>query len=316
MPFYYDFERPIESLEEDIDKLKAKLAGGDRPGDVREKLDRLESRLTEKKKEIYLNLSPWQRVQMARHPMRPTSVQILPHLFEDLIEFHGDRKFRNDLAVLTGVGRLSGKTVIASLQAKGKGTQENIRRNFGMAHPEGYRKALRMFELAERWGHPILVLVDTPGAYPGLEAEERGQAEAIASNLLEMSRLTVPIIGIILSEGGSGGALGVGVADRMYMLENAIYSVISPEGCSAILWKDAGRAAEAAGALRVTADDLLKLGIVDGIVPEPLGGAHRDIVACSQEIKRTVESALAELIRIPPDERRSRRQARFRKFGC
>lgn len=312
MPFYYDFEQPIESLEEDVEKLRERLAQGE---SVEEKLQKLNARLTDKKKEIYSSLTPWQRVQMARHPMRPTVPQFLPHIVDDFIELHGDRGFRDDQAVITGLGRLGGKTVMMSMQARGKTTQENMRRNFGMAHPEGYRKALRIFETAERLGCPILSLVDTPGAYPGLAAEERGQAEAIARNLAVMSQLRVPVISLIISEGGSGGALGVAVADRIYMLENAVYSVISPEGCAAILWKDAARASQAAEALKVTAEELLRLGIIDGIVPEPLGGAHRDVISCSKEIRRTLEAALSECMGIPADELRARRLARFRNFG-
>lgn len=313
MPFYYDFEQSIEALDEDVEKLKEQLARGE---DVREKLEKLERRLDEKKNEIYANLTPWQRVQMARHPMRPTALQFLPHLVDDFVELHGDRGFRDDPSVITGLGRISGKTLVMALQAKGKGTQENLRRNFGMSHPEGYRKALRLFNMAERLGCPILSLVDTPGAYPGLAAEERGQAEAIARNLLEMSELGVPVITVIISEGGSGGALGLAVADRIYMLENAIYSVISPEGCAAILWKDAARASEAAGALKLTAEELLKLGIVDGIVPEPMGGAHRDVISCAKEIRRTLESALADIQSVPAEELGRQRRARFRKFGA
>lgn len=312
MPFYYDFEQPIESLDEDIERIKAQLAQGE---DVREKFEKLEKRLLEKKREIYSNLTPWQRVQMARHPMRPTVFQYLPHLMEDFIELHGDRGFRDDPSMIAGIGRIAGRTLMATMQAKGKGTQENIRRNFGMPHPEGYRKALRVFHLAERLGCPILSLVDTPGAYPGLAAEERGQAEAIARNLLEMSDLSVPVITVILSEGGSGGALGIAVADRIYMLENSIYSVISPEGCAAILWKDAARAPEAASALKVTAEELLRLGMIDGIVPEPLGGAHRDVIGCAKEIRRTIESALTDVSGFTPEIMIQQRHLRFRKFG-
>ncbi|OGH63898.1 MAG: acetyl-CoA carboxylase carboxyltransferase subunit alpha [Candidatus Lindowbacteria bacterium RIFCSPLOWO2_02_FULL_62_12] len=312
MPFYYDFEQPIESLDEDVEKLKQQQAAGQ---DVRERLDKLEARLLEKKREVYANLTSWQRVQLARHPMRPGALQILPHLLDDFLELHGDRQFRDDPAVVTGLGRLGGKTLLVAAQAKGKGTQVTLRRNFGMAHPEGYRKALRIFETASRLGCPILTIVDTPGAYPGLAAEERGQAEAIARNLLEMSDLGAPILTVIISEGGSGGALGLAVADRIYMLENAIYSVISPEGCAAILWKDAARAPEAAGALKLTADELLKMGLIDGIIPEPLGGAHRDVIQSANEIRRTLELALADVLQAPVDELCRRRRKRFRTIG-
>ncbi len=312
MPFYYDFEHPIESLEEDVEKLNARNAQGE---DVREKLEKLRARLDEKKRDVYSNLTAWQKVQMARHPMRPTVLQILPHVIDDFLELHGDRGFRDDPAVMTGMGRLGGRTLLMAIQVRGKTTQENIRRNFGMPHPEGYRKSLRIFQTAERLACPILTLVDTPGAYPGLAAEERGQAEAIARNLLEMSRLNVPIVTVILSEGGSGGALGLAVADRVYMLENAVYSVISPEGCAAILWKDAARAAEAASALKLTADELLKLGVIDGIVPEPMGGAHRDVITCGKEIRRTLETAFEDLSREPALELGKRRRMRFRTFG-
>lgn len=312
MPFYHEFEQPIEALDEDVEKLKSRAAQGE---DVQEKLQKLEERLLEKKREIYSNLTPWQRVQMARHPMRPTVLQLLPHLCDDFIELHGDRIFRDDPSILTGIGRFSGKTLLMAMQVKGKGAQENIRRNFGMPHPEGYRKALRIFESAERLGHPILTLVDTPGAYPGLSAEERGQAEAIARNLLEMSQLRVPLISIIVSEGGSGGALALAVADRIYMLENSIYSVISPEGCAAILWKDAARAPEAAGALKVTSAELLSMGLIDGVIAEPLGGAHRDMIVAAKEIRRTVEAALGDLEREPLNELLKKRRARFRSMG-
>lgn len=312
MSFYYDFESSIEILEQDLEELKLQLANG-KP--VREKIQSLENVLTEKKKEIYGHLTSWQRVQMARHPMRPTILQLLPHLLDDFMELHGDRNIRDDLAIVTGLARIDGKTFFIALQAKGKGTQENLRRNFGMAHPEGYRKARRIFEMAERFGYPMLTLIDTPGAYPGLAAEERGQAEAIARNLMTLSKLKVPILSVIVSEGGSGGALGMAVTDRLYMLENAIYSVISPEGCAAILWKDAARAPDAAEALKMTAEELLSLGIIDGIIPEPLGGAHRDVVSCAAEIRRTLQSTFKDLMLEPAERLQERRHLRFRKYG-
>ncbi|MBI4179904.1 acetyl-CoA carboxylase carboxyltransferase subunit alpha [bacterium] len=329
MFFYHDFEQPIEALDRELESLQEEKSAG-RPASgtpalgaaerlirpVDERIRKLDAELAGKKQEIYGNLSPWQRVQMARHPMRPTVQQMMTHIVDDFVELHGDRCFGDDQAVITGIGRIDGKTAVMAVQAKGKGTQENLRRNFGMSHPEGYRKARRMFEMAERFGCPVVTLIDTPGAYPGLAAEERGQAEAIAVNLMALSDLAVPVISVIVSEGGSGGALGLGVADRIYMLENAIYSVISPEGCAAILWKDAARAQEAASALKMTADELLKLGIIDGVIPEPLGGAHRGLESAAAEIRRTLQAAMTELSREPLDRMRDSRRARFRRYGA
>src|SRR5207244_779944 len=269
-----DFERPLLELERQIEELKR--VAGEGAVDVAKELQPLEQKLSELRVQIYRNLTPMQRVQVARHPKRPYALDYLRSVFSDFVELHGDRLFRDDPAIVGGWARLDGQTVMAIGHQKGRDTKENLRRNFGMAHPEGYRKALRLMKLAEKFHAPVVTLVDTPGAYPGIGAEERGQAEAIAHNLLEMAGLRTPILTAIIGEGGSGGALGVGLGDRVLMLENAVYSVISPEGCAAILWKDASQRERAAEALKITAQDLLQLGVIDEIVPEPPGGAHAD----------------------------------------
>src|SRR5256885_700825 len=269
-----DFERPLLELERQIEELKR--VAGEGAVDVAKELQPLEQKLAELRVQIYRSLTPMQRVQVARHPKRPYALDYLRSVFSDFVELHGDRLFRDDPAIVGGWARLDGQTVMAIGHQKGRDTKENLRRNFGMAHPEGYRKALRLMKLAEKFHAPVVTLVDTPGAYPGIGAEERGQAEAIAHNLLEMAGLRTPILTAIIGEGGSGGALGVGLGDRVLMLENAVYSVISPEGCAAILWKDASQRERAAEALKITAQDLLQLGVIDEIVPEPPGGAHAD----------------------------------------
>ncbi|MDP6685485.1 MAG: acetyl-CoA carboxylase carboxyltransferase subunit alpha, partial [Candidatus Omnitrophota bacterium] len=269
-----DFEKPILELEMKIKELKALAADGsiDLSGEIKT----LESRLGKVKKEVFESLTPWQKIQLARHPQRPYTIDYIHMIMADFIELCGDRMFYNDLALVGGFAKIDGEKILILGHQKGKDTKENLMRNFGSAHPEGYRKAMRLMQLAEKFNVPVVTFVDTPGAYPGIGAEERGQANSIAHNLREMIGLKVPIVVIVIGEGGSGGALGIGIGDRVYVMENAYYSVISPEGCAAILWKDRLKAPEAAKVLKLTAKDLIKSGIIDGEIPEPLGGAHRD----------------------------------------
>src|SRR5574337_707983 len=269
-----EFEKPLLELERQIDELKR--LGEEQELGVADELEGLERKLDELRDGIYGSLTPIQRVQVARHPRRPYTLDYLSTIFTDFIELHGDRLFMDDPAIVGGWARLDGQSVMVIGHQKGRDTKENLKRNFGMPHPEGYRKALRLMHLAARFGAPVVTLIDTPGAYPGLGAEERGQSEALARNILEMSALATPIVAAVIGEGGSGGALALGVADRLLMLENSVYSVISPEGCAAILWKDAGQRARAAEALKLTAEDLLRLKIADEIIPEPKGAAHLD----------------------------------------
>jgi acetyl-CoA carboxylase carboxyl transferase subunit alpha len=305
-----DFERPLLELETRIEALR----GEGRPTSELE-ARRLEDRLQRLQRKVFGRLTAWQRVQLARHPRRPYTLDLIPLLTEDFVELHGDRLFGDDHAVVGGLARLDGRPIVVMGHQKGRDTEEKLHRNFGMPHPEGYRKALRLMQLAERFRKPVLTLVDTPGAYPGLGAEERGQAEAIARNLREMAGLTTPIVTVVTGEGGSGGALALAVADRVLMMEHAIYSVISPEGCAAILWEDASRAKDAAEVLRITAPDLLKLGVVDGIVAEPPGGAHRNWQAAARAVQQAVTSALAELAPLSPGELVQQRYTKFRRMG-
>jgi len=311
-----DFEKPILELEKQIDELK-KLAG-ERQLDVAVEIAPLERKLGELREEIYRNLTPLQRVQVARSNKRPLAEDYLRLVFTDFVELHGDRLFREDAAILGGWARLDGETVMVIGHQRGRDTKENLRRNFGMPHPEGYRKALRLMKLAEKFHVPVLTLIDTPGAWAGLGAEERGQSEAIARNLFEMSRLEVPIIATVIGEGGSGGALALGVADRVLMLENAVYSVITVEGCAAILWKD-GKSPEmrekAATALRITAPDLFELKVIDEIVPEPKGGAHADHAATATALHDVLLRHLDELRRLKPDKLVRRRRDKFLRMG-
>jgi acetyl-CoA carboxylase carboxyl transferase subunit alpha len=311
-----DFEKPIVELEKQIDELR-RLAG-DRQLDVAEELAPLERKLSELRDEIYRNLSPLQRVQVARSNKRPMTDDYLRLCFTDFIELHGDRAFRDDAAIIGGWARLDGETVMVMGHQRGRDTKENLRRNFGMPHPEGYRKALRLMKLAEKFHVPVLTFIDTPGAWAGLGAEERGQSEAIARNLFEMSRLEVPIIATVIGEGGSGGALALGVADRVLMLENAVYSVITVEGCAAILWKD-GKSPEmrerAASALRITAADLYELRLVDEIIPEPAGGAHANHEVTAKAAQEALARHLDELRRFKPDKLVRRRRERFLRMG-
>ena len=305
-----DFERPMLELEGRIDDLRR----SGRPATDGE-VGRLEERLQRLQRKTFGKLTAWQRVQLARHPRRPYTLDLIPLLTEDFIELHGDRLFGDDHAIVGGLARLEGRPIVVVGHQKGRDTEEKLHRNFGMPHPEGYRKALRLMQLAERFRKPILTLIDTPGAYPGVGAEERGQAEAIARNLREMAGFPTPIIAVVTGEGGSGGALALGVADRVLMLEHAIYSVISPEGCAAILWEDASRAKDAAEVLRITAPDLLKLGVIDGVIPEPPGGAHRNWAAAARAIQSVVSETFAELSRLSPSELVQQRYAKFRRMG-
>ena len=311
-----EFEKPIVELEKQIDELK-RLAG-DRQMNVVEEIVPLERKLGELRAEIYRNLTPLQRVQVARSGKRPFTLDYLKLAFTDFIELHGDRAFRDDAAIVGGWARLDGETVMVIGHQRGRDTKENLRRNFGMPHPEGYRKALRLMKLAEKFHVPVITLIDTPGAWAGLGAEERGQSEAIARNLFEMSRLEVPIIATIIGEGGSGGALALGVADRVMMMENAVYSVITIEGCAAILWKDAKSPEmreKAATALRITAPDLFELRVVDEIIPEPLGGAHADHSASAASLQEALIRHLDELRHLKPDKLVRRRREKFLRMG-
>lgn len=310
-----EFEKPIFELERQIDDLK-KLAG-ERSLDVGKEIASLEQNLLELREEIYRTLTPLQRVQVARSNRRPLTDDYLQLCFTDFIELHGDRAFREDAAIIGGWARLDGETVMVIGHQRGRDTKENLRRNFGMPHPEGYRKALRLMKLAEKFHVPVITFIDTPGAWPGLGAEERGQSEAIARNLFEMSRLEVPIIATVIGEGGSGGALALGVADRVNMMENAVYSVISVEGAAAILWKDGKleNRERAATALRITAPDLFELRVIDEIIPEPPGGAHADHDATAKALQDTLLKQLDELRRLKPDKLVRRRREKFLRMG-
>lgn len=308
-----DFEKPISELEKQIDDLRKYQEL--KHIDVSSEIKRLEEKRDNLRKSIYAQLNAWQKVQLARHPFRPYTLDYIQMLMSDFIELHGDRSFGDDLAMVCGFAKVDHEKIVVLGHQKGRDTKENLKRNFGCAHPEGYRKALRIMQLAEQFGLPIIVFIDTPGAYPGIGAEERGQSQAIALNLREMICIAVPIIAIVIGEGGSGGALGVGIADRVCVLENAYYSVISPEGCAAILWKDASKAPEAAEALKLTAQDLLKMGIIDEVVPEPLGGAHGDPQKTGQNIKECILKNLKELKEQDADTLLKSRYKKFRSMG-
>ncbi|MFH1457774.1 MAG: acetyl-CoA carboxylase carboxyltransferase subunit alpha [Candidatus Omnitrophota bacterium] len=308
-----DFEKPIVELQKKIDDLRKYQEL--KHIDVSSEIKRLEEKRDSLKKSIYANLTAWQKIQLARHPDRPYTLDYIQMVMSDFLELHGDRSFGDDKAFVCGFAKVGTERIVVVGHQKGRDTKENLKRNFGCAHPEGYRKAFRVMQLAESFGLPIIVFIDTPGAYPGIGAEERGQSQAIAFNLREMVCIAVPIIAIVIGEGGSGGALGVGIADRVGVLENAYYSVISPEGCAAILWKDAAMAPEAAEALKLTAQDLLKMGIIDEVVPEPLGGAHRDPQKTAQNIKETILSNLKELKAQDTDALLKSRYKKFRSMG-
>jgi acetyl-CoA carboxylase carboxyl transferase subunit alpha len=308
-----DFEKPILELEKKIEELRSFTSREDI--DLSGEIKKLEERLKKVKEEIYRNLTPWQRVQIARHPKRLYTLDYIDLLMTDFVEVHGDRLYGDDKAIVTGFAKINGKKIAVIGHQKGKDTKENLMRNFGSAHPEGYRKAIRVMELAEKFGLPIVTFIDTPGAYPGIGAEERGQAEAIARNLFKMSMLKTPIIVFVIGEGGSGGALGIGVGDRLYVLEYAYYSVISPEGCAAILWKERSKAPEAAEALKLTGDALCELGVIDDIIKEPLGGAHRDPQMIGQNIKTVIKRDLAELGSVKAEDLIEERYEKFRQMG-
>ncbi len=314
MPGYtLDFERPILDLQTKIQELKD-LAQEER-ADFASEIVRLERKVARLQEEVFSNLTPWQRAQIARHPGRPYSLDYIRLMLTDFLELHGDRGFADDRAIVGGLARLDGLPLVVIGQQKGRDTKEKLVRNFAMAHPEGYRKALRLLKLAEKFRRPVLTLVDTPGAFPGIGAEERGQAEAIARNLREMAELRVPIVVAIVGEGGSGGALGLAVGDTVLMLEYAIYSVISPEGCASILWRDPGKAPEAAAAMRITAQDLQRLRLIDAIVPEPTGGAHRSHQEAAAKLKQTIEEAFGHLRQMSVDSLLEQRYQKFRAMG-
>ncbi len=315
MKHQLDFEKPIIELQDKLDDLRAHPEKHSLGVSFEEEIQLIEKKLEDTRRHIFLNLSAWQRVQLARHPKRPFTLDYLGLAFSDFQELHGDRMFAEDRAMVGGFARLGTHSVVVIGTQKGRDTKENILRNFGAAHPEGYRKALRLMRLANKFGLPIITLIDTAGAYPGVAAEERHIAEAIAVNLREMTLLEVPIIAAIVGEGGSGGALGIGVADRVLILENAYYSVISPEGCAAILWKDRANTAKAAAALKITAKDLLELKIVDEIVPEPLGGAHTDAAGTAANLKAHLLHNLESLLNLSVAERLKKRYEKFRAHG-
>ncbi|MEK7332835.1 MAG: acetyl-CoA carboxylase carboxyltransferase subunit alpha [Nitrospirota bacterium] len=318
MRYYLEFEKPIEELELKIEELK--LLSDRKDMDITSAVKKLEKKAKELRSEIFSNLTPWQKTLLARHPDRPYTLDYINLLSKDFIELHGDRRFADDPAIVGGFATINGASIMLIGHQKGRGTKERIYRNFGQPQPEGYRKALRLMKLAERFKKPIVTFIDTPGAYPGIGAEERGQSEAIATNLMEMSRIKTPITSVVIGEGGSGGALALGVADRIYMLEHSVYSVISPEGCAAILWKkngdiDSKEFSKAADALRLTAQDLIGFRIIDDIIPEPLGGAHRDPEAVAKNILEIILKATEELSAKTTGKLTEERYKRLRKIG-
>ncbi|MFA5156572.1 MAG: acetyl-CoA carboxylase carboxyltransferase subunit alpha [Candidatus Omnitrophota bacterium] len=308
-----DFEKPVIELEKKIEELRGLVSGNKM--DFSSEIKKLEEKLERLKKETYGNLSAWQKVQIARHPQRPYTLDYINMMMTDFIQLHGDRIFSDDKAIITGLAKLDNQKVAVIGHQKGRDTKENLQRNFGCAHPEGYRKALRIMQLAETSNLPVIIFIDTPGAYPGIGAEERGQAQAIALNLREMACIQTPIISTVIGEGGSGGALGIGVADKVLVLENAYYSVISPEGCAAILWKSGSRAPDAAEVLKLTGEDLLKMGIIDEVVPEPLGGAHRQPQKMAETLKETLLKHLKVLKAQNKDKLIEARYEKFRSIG-
>jgi acetyl-CoA carboxylase carboxyl transferase subunit alpha len=311
--YLLEFEKPLEELYQKIEELNKLSKSG--KINLNEEIKMLEKRIENSRRDIFSNLSPLQIVQVSRHNMRPTTLTYINHIFNDFVELHGDRCFADDKAMVGGIASLDGNSCVVIGTQKGNSTKENLERNFGMAHPEGYRKALRLMHFAEMFRKPIISFVDTPGAYPGIQAEERGQAEAIARNLREMTELTVPFISIITGEGGSGGALGIGMGNRVLILEYATYSVITPEGCASILWRDAKKANEAAMAMKITAKDLEKLGIIDEIIKEPIGGAHNNPEQASLIIKKSIINNLKQLSHLSPREILADRYNKYRKMG-
>jgi len=311
---FLDYEQPIAELEAKIDELR--YMSNDSDLNITEEIQKLKEKSESLTKSIFASLTPWQITQMARHPQRPYTLDYIKLLLTDFEELHCDRTYADDAALVTGIGRLNGRPVVAIGHQKGRDTKEKVARNFGMPRPEGYRKALRVMKMAERFGMPVITFIDTPGAYPGIGAEERGQSEAIARNLFEMAQLKTPIISTVIGEGGSGGALAVGVADHLMMLEYGIYSVISPEGCASILWKSAEKASDAAATLGVTSSRLKELKLIDEVVAEPLGGAHRNVPEMAKRVKQAIENKLKELEKIPTDKLIKRRQEKLLNYGA
>jgi acetyl-CoA carboxylase carboxyl transferase subunit alpha len=309
-----EFEKPIAELEAELEKMRQKAESQDI--DLGGEISSAEAKLAEMRKQIYAELTPWQRVQIARHVKRPFMLDYINHAFDDFCELHGDRIMGDDSAMPGGMARLDGRSCMVMGHQKGRNTKENLERNFGSAHPEGYRKSLRLMKMAEKFGLPIIALIDTPGAFPGIGAEERNIAEAIARNLREMMELRVPVISVVLGEGGSGGALGIGVTDRILMMENAYYSVISPEGCAAILWKHRQHAPEAAEAMKIAAPDLRELGLIDAVVPEPAGGAHRDPEQTAKNLQTALIKQLDELSQLSEEDLLAQRYEKFRQVGA
>jgi acetyl-CoA carboxylase carboxyl transferase subunit alpha len=310
---FLDYEQPIAELEAKIDELR--YMSNDSDLNITEEIQKLKEKSASLTKTIFASLTPWQVTQMARHPQRPYTLDYIKHIITDFEELHGDRAYADDAALVTGIGRLNGRPVAVIGHQKGRDTKEKVARNFGMPRPEGYRKALRIMKMAERFGMPVITFIDTPGAYPGIGAEERGQSEAIARNLFEMAQLKTPIISTVIGEGGSGGALAVGVADHLMMLQYSIYSVISPEGCASILWKSAEKASDAAATLGVTSDRLKELKLIDEVVPEPLGGAHRDVEEMASRVRKSIEAKLKELESVSHENLIKRRQQRILSYG-
>jgi acetyl-CoA carboxylase carboxyl transferase subunit alpha len=308
-----DFERPVVELQRKIASLKSRTRA---PTDLAREIRVLEERAEQLQKQIFSDLTPWQKVQLARHPGRPYTLDYIPRLFTDFRELHGDRAFADDAAMVAGIAFFDGRPVVVMGQQKGRKTKEKLARNLGMAKPEGYRKTMRLMSLAARFGHPVLCLLDTPGAFPGIDAEERGQAEAVAKSLEVMAALPVPIISVVIGEGGSGGALAIGVANRVLMLENAVYSVISPEGCASILFRSDERKAEAAAAMKVTAPEILRLGVIDEIIAEPPGGAHRDVELTARNLAAAIRRHLAELLPLSPQQIKDQRYDKYRRMGA
>jgi len=312
MPDALDFEQPLLEMETRIAALRSEES----LPKTRDEIVKLEERLARMRQKTYASLTAWQRTQLARHPKRPHSRDLFKLLFEDFVELHGDRLYGDDAAIVGGLARFEGRAIVVIGHQKGRDTREKIARNFGMPHPEGYRKALRLMHLAQKFAKPVITFIDTPGAYPGLGAEERGQAEAIARNLREMAALRTPILSVVTGEGGSGGALAIGMGNRVLMLEYAIYSVISPEGCAAILWGDAAKAPEAAESMRITAPELLRLRVIDAIVPEPVGGAHRDWGGAAGQLREALREHLRPLASMSPDDLVAERYEKFRRIGA
>jgi acetyl-CoA carboxylase carboxyl transferase subunit alpha len=310
---FLDFEQPIAELEAKIEELR--FLGDDSELNIAEEIEKLRDRSRTLTTSIFASLTPWQITQLARHPQRPYTLDYVPQVFTEFQELHGDRMYADDQAIVGGLARLSGQVVMLIGQQKGRDTKERVRRNYGMPKPEGYRKARRLMQTAERFGLPLVTLIDTPGAYPGIGSEERNQSEAIARNLFEMSGLAVPIVSCVIGEGGSGGALAIGVCDRLLMLQYSVYSVISPEGCASILWKSAERREQAAEAMGITAESLSRLQLVDEVIPEPLGGAHREPAAMAEALRTALTRHLTELSALPADELMRLRHARLRAFG-